>query len=272
MPASSSTLRTPVWAKPRAPPPPSTNAIRGRSALRVKTNGSARGGCSGASGGLAQPAIARSIATTTARNRALSEFVENLESVPVYANYVSMEAHAAIARCIVRHLARRAGGLGAAELSAEADPLHRALPRRRHRRRVRAHYRRQDRRGLGPAGGGGEPRRRGREYRRRARREERARRPHDPYGQYRNPGGERESLPQYALRLREGFHYRRAGDRGGEPARAASFGRRGDAGRADRARPLAARETNLRPGGRGHDQPPRLRAVQIHGARGHHPH
>src|SRR5258708_6612597 len=76
MPASSSTLRTPVWAKPRAPPPPSTNAIRGRSALRVKTNGSARGGCSGASGELAQPAIARSIATTTARNRALSEFVE----------------------------------------------------------------------------------------------------------------------------------------------------------------------------------------------------
>src|SRR5258708_11324950 len=76
MPAPSTPWRRAVGAKPRAPPPPSTKAIRGRSALRVKTNGSARGGCSGASGGLAQPAIARSIATTTARNRALSEFVE----------------------------------------------------------------------------------------------------------------------------------------------------------------------------------------------------
>src|SRR5260221_476510 len=68
MPASSSTLRTPVWAKPRAPPPPSRNAMRGRSAFRIKTSGSALGGCSGASGGLAQPATARSIARTTATN------------------------------------------------------------------------------------------------------------------------------------------------------------------------------------------------------------
>lgn len=44
MPALSSTLSTPTWAKPRAPPPPSTNAITSRSALWIKTSGAARGG------------------------------------------------------------------------------------------------------------------------------------------------------------------------------------------------------------------------------------
>src|SRR5713101_5074151 len=67
MPASSSTLSTPTWAKPRAPPPPSTNAIRGRSVLPVRTSGSARGGCSGGgSGRLAQPAIASPMTRTMA--------------------------------------------------------------------------------------------------------------------------------------------------------------------------------------------------------------
>src|SRR5258706_3474974 len=82
MPASSSTLRTPVWAKPRAPPPPSTDGMSGRSCLRVKTSGSALGGCSGARGGLAQPATARSIARTTATNT-LGESIEIFNPSPV---------------------------------------------------------------------------------------------------------------------------------------------------------------------------------------------
>ena len=56
MPASSRTFSTPMWAKPRGPPEPSTSATRGEGPVGCTKCGSRSGATSG---GLAHPASDR---------------------------------------------------------------------------------------------------------------------------------------------------------------------------------------------------------------------